>query len=78
MSGDVHVRFCEGVGVKLPRATHLVTTAPTREVLETYARPRIEQFLHERGLALSEAKTRIVHIKEGLNFRQVLYTTKSR
>ena len=23
MSGDVHVRFCEGVGVRLPRATHL-------------------------------------------------------
>jgi RNA-directed DNA polymerase len=45
-----------------------VTTAPTREVRETYARPRIEQFLQERGLALSEAKTRIVHIKEGLNF----------
>jgi RNA-directed DNA polymerase len=49
-------------------ADDFVTTAPTREVLETYARPRIEQFLHERGLALSEAKTRIVHITEGLNF----------
>jgi len=24
MSGDVHVRFCERLGVKLPRATHLV------------------------------------------------------
>ena len=45
-----------------------MTTAPTREVLETYARPRIEQFLQERGLALNEAKTRIVHIKEGFNF----------
>ena len=22
MSGDVHVRFCEGLGVKLPGATH--------------------------------------------------------
>ena len=49
-------------------ADDFVTTAPTREVLETYARPRIEQFLQERGLALNEAKTRIVHIKEGLNF----------
>ena len=49
-------------------ADDFVTTAPTREVLETYARPRIEQFLHERGLALSEAKTRIVHITEGFNF----------
>jgi len=24
MSGDVHVRFCEGPGVKLPGATHQV------------------------------------------------------
>jgi RNA-directed DNA polymerase len=49
-------------------ADDFVTTAPTREVLETYARPRLEKFLQERGLALSEAKTRIVHITEGLNF----------
>jgi RNA-directed DNA polymerase len=49
-------------------ADDFVVTAPTRDVLETYARPRVEQFLQERGLALSEAKTRIVHIKEGFNF----------
>ena len=45
-----------------------MTTAPTREVLETYARPRLENVLQERGLALNEVKTRIVHIKDGLNF----------
>jgi RNA-directed DNA polymerase len=49
-------------------ADDFVITAPTRDVLETYARPRVEQFLQERGLALSEAKTRIVHSKEGFNF----------
>ena len=49
-------------------ADDFVTTAPTREVLETHARPRVEKFLQERGLALSEAKTRIVHITEGFNF----------
>src|SRR5712692_1260641 len=68
MSREVHVRFREGAGVRFPRATRLVITAPTREVLETYARPRIEKFLHERGLAFSEAKTRIVHITKGFNF----------
>jgi RNA-directed DNA polymerase len=36
--------------------------------LETYARPRVEKLLEERGLALSEAKTRIVPIKAGFNF----------
>lgn len=45
-----------------------MTTAPPREVLATYARPLIEQCLHARGLALRDAKTRIVHITEGLNF----------
>jgi RNA-directed DNA polymerase len=49
-------------------ADDFVTTAPTREVLETYARPRLEKFLHARGLALNEAKTRIVHVKDGFNF----------
>src|SRR5882672_2956711 len=45
-----------------------VVTAPTREVLETYVRPRLEHFLQARGLAFNEAKTRIVHIREGMNF----------
>jgi hypothetical protein len=45
-----------------------VITAPTRAVWATYARPRREQGLEERGLARSAAKTRIVHIKDGGNF----------
>ncbi len=56
-------------GVSVMRyADDFVTTAPTREVLETYARPKLENFLQERGLALNEVKTQIVHIKEGFNF----------
>jgi len=49
-------------------ADDFVGTAPTREVLETHVRPRMEKFLQERGLAFSEAKTQIVHIREGFNF----------
>jgi RNA-directed DNA polymerase len=49
-------------------ADDFVVTAPTREVLETYARPRIETFLRERGLAFSEVKTRSVHISDGFDF----------
>jgi len=30
MSGDVHVRFCEGLGVKFPRATLPVVSGPLR------------------------------------------------
>jgi len=56
-------------GVSVIRyADDFVITAPTREVLETYARPRMGKFLKQRGLALNEGKTRIIHIREGLNF----------
>lgn len=49
-------------GISLCRyADDFVATAPTREVLEEYVIPRLKEFLQERGLALSEAKTRIVH-----------------
>jgi RNA-directed DNA polymerase len=50
------------------RLLYLVVTAPSREVLETHVIPRVEAFLARRGLRLSEAKTRIVHVDEGFDF----------
>jgi RNA-directed DNA polymerase len=56
-------------GVSLLRyADDFVATAPSQEVLESYVRPKIEQFLAERGLTLNAVKTRIVHVDEGFNF----------
>jgi RNA-directed DNA polymerase len=56
-------------GVSLIRyADDFVVTAPSREVLEDYVIPRLTEFLAGRGLSLSEAKTRIVHIGDGFNF----------
>lgn len=56
-------------GISLVRyADDFVVTAPTREVLETHARPRIEEFLRDRGLTLNEAKARVVEINDGFNF----------
>jgi RNA-directed DNA polymerase len=56
-------------GVSLVRyADDFAAVAPSREILESHVRPKLEQFLAERGLALSEAKTRIVHIDNGFNF----------
>src|SRR5438128_6454683 len=57
----------KGVAV-IRYADDFEVTAPTREVLETYVRPRLESFLQERGLAFSEAKTQIIHIRAGFNF----------
>ena len=56
-------------GISLIRyADDFVVTAPTRDVLETYVKPRLEGFLRDRGLALNEAKTRVVEVNEGFDF----------
>jgi RNA-directed DNA polymerase len=67
MRRESHVRFWEGGGVRLPSATRLVVTGASKELLEE-ARTLIEDFLRQRGLALSEEKTKIVHIEEGFDF----------
>ena len=59
MSGDVHVRFCEGLGVRFPRATLLVLGFQYREEAEKYRRElavRLSQF----GLQLHPEKTRLI------------------
>ena len=64
MSGDVHVRFCESRGVRVPPATHLVVLAPTRARVEE-AKARMEAILAPLGLHLHPDKTRISCLREG-------------
>jgi RNA-directed DNA polymerase len=49
-------------------ADDFVVTGDSRELLETMVRPWVVKFLSERGLTLSEEKTRIVHIDQGFDF----------
>lgn len=49
-------------------ADDFVITGASKEVLETRIKPAVVDFLKERGLELSEEKTRITHIEEGFNF----------
>lgn len=49
-------------------ADDFVVTGASKELLETEIKPWIETFLAERGLRLSTAKTRIVHIDDGFDF----------
>ena len=60
MSGDVHVRFCEGLGVKLPRATRLLLLFDNQQDAE-----RVLEVLPKRlgrfGLELNLKKTRLMH-----------------
>lgn len=55
MSREVHVQFCERVGVQLPCATHLVilTSRKTEEIMEWLTR-----LLEGRmGLVINQQKT---------------------
>lgn len=49
-------------------ADDFVVTGVSKEVLEQKVKPVITAFLKERGLELSETKTKITHINEGFDF----------
>jgi RNA-directed DNA polymerase len=49
-------------------ADDFVVTGDSQELLETVVKPWVVEFLRERGLTLSEEKTRIVHIDQGFDF----------
>ena len=49
-------------------ADDFIITGATREVLEKKVKPALEAFLQDRGLTLSQEKTKITHIDEGFDF----------
>ena len=49
-------------------ADDFIITGATKEVLENKVKPVVESFLYERGLTLSQSKTKISHINEGFDF----------
>src|SRR6266699_823340 len=49
-------------------ADDFLVTGRTKELLEQEVKPRIEEFLRERGLHLSPEKTLITHIEDGFDF----------
>src|ERR1700680_1684977 len=62
------------LGGKLPAvnlvryADDFVITGRTKELLEGEIKPLVEQFLQERGLELSPAKTVVTHVERGFDF----------
>jgi RNA-directed DNA polymerase len=63
MSREAHVRFYEGLGVRLPGATHLIVHCRTeREALTM--RKAIAERLQNCGLELHLEKTKIVYCKD--------------
>jgi RNA-directed DNA polymerase len=49
-------------------ADDFIITGASQELLEREVKPLVETFLHQRGLALSNEKTRITHIEQGFDF----------
>lgn len=49
-------------------ADDFVITGTSKEILENEVRPMIEDFLAQRGLTLSQEKTKITHIDDGFDF----------
>ncbi len=49
-------------------ADDFVITGRTKELLENEAKPLVKNFLNERGLELSEEKTKITNIADGFDF----------
>lgn len=69
LGAKVGVKKLQGLKVGVVRyADDFVATGASQELLETEIRPWIEAFLAKRGLRLSEAKTKIVHIDDGFDF----------
>jgi RNA-directed DNA polymerase len=52
------VRYCDD----------FIITGVTKDLLENEVKPLVEGFLRERGLELSQEKTRITHIENGFDF----------
>jgi RNA-directed DNA polymerase len=63
MNRETHVRFCEGAGVKLPRATRLVVHCRTKAQAEEL-RQAVGARLRRCRLELHPEKTNVVYCKD--------------
>jgi len=54
--------------VRFPRATHLIITGASKELLVDKILPEITTFLAARGLRISPEKTAITHVEQGFDF----------
>jgi len=70
MSGDVHVRICERLGVRFPRATRRIVHCRTEKQAQE-VKDAIAKRLQACGLELHSEKTKIVYCKD--DFRHWTY-----
>jgi hypothetical protein len=69
MSGDAHVRICERVGVRLPRAPRLVVLCNGTKAQAEALREELHDFLKsDLKLNLSLEKTKVTHLNDGFKY----------
>jgi hypothetical protein len=69
MKRELPVRFREGLGVQLPRATRLVILCNGTEEQAKAMREEVRDFLaHHLRLTLSMEKTKVTHLDDGFDF----------
>jgi RNA-directed DNA polymerase len=63
------IKFSKHKGINFIRyADDFIVTGHSKDVLEKEIKPAITIFLEERGLELSQEKTKVTHITEGFDF----------
>ena len=68
MSGDVHVRFCEGLGVKLPRPTRLILIHRDKDYLKSLIAPIRNYLSSHLNLELHPDKVYLQHYSKGVKY----------
>jgi RNA-directed DNA polymerase len=68
MSREAQVRFCESRAVRSRPATHLVVVVHGTRADTEALREDVTRVLAPMGLALSPAKTQVVHMSDGFDF----------
>jgi hypothetical protein len=64
MSGDVHVRICERLGVRFPRATRLICHCRSLKAAQAL-KAALEVRMEQCHLQLHPEKTRVVFCRDG-------------
>ncbi len=78
MNREIHVRFREGVGVRIPRATRLVILCKCESQCKEALR-RVKMVMERLGLEMHPEKTRMVNLSRGIESFQFLgWTVRKR
>ncbi|ACN15726.1 putative reverse transcriptase/maturase family protein [Desulforapulum autotrophicum HRM2] len=75
MSGDVHVRFCESLRGKLPRATRLLIFKKTKKTAENVCEQATRYLEGSLTLTVNQEKTHIIHSFKDVKFLGVIIHT---